>query len=432
MGVLADYESVTSSRFGIVRTVIETEHRPENAPIHVISAITGEIGDVVTGGLPVVGSGASITRDAAFRSAIGEVLERYSAKWVPRGVGVLASYPDLVEPAPHPAGFALFHAAQYAERGFPFVPFSESTVLSWVPAVELASGSPSWLPGQLVYLHHDPDSNEHRISYSTSSGLACAADYDDAVLRALLEVIERDSAMLAWYVQFSPPEVDVSGDPGLSAIERTFFHVPGVRHLALDLSGVHGIPSVLVLVEDDDPFAGGVAFGSACALDARSAWLKAMTEAYHTRLWALDLRRKRPEAVRRPQDVRTLEDHVGFYAVLEHSRYLDFLRHPTARVGIGRLPSWRAPTPSDAVAGVARSLQSSGISAYAVEITAPDVLEAGFRVARVVCPELCRLDVSYRTRYLGGDRLYSAARELGLTDQRLDLDDLNPYPHPFP
>lgn len=427
-----DYESVMSARFGIVRNVIETEHRPENAPIHVISAVTGEIAEIVTGGSPVVGSGASISHDAAFRSAIGEVLERYSAKWVPTDGGVLASYADLVEPAPHPAGFALFHADQYSEPGFPFDPFSESTVLYWVPAVELASGTPSWLPRQLVYLHHDSDQSERRISYSTSSGLACAADYDDAVLRALLEVIERDAAMLAWYVRLSPRGVDVSEDPVLSAIERTYFLVPGVRHVALDLSSVHGIPTILVLVEDEDPATGGVAFGSACALDARLAWLKAMTEAYHTRLWTLDLRRRRGGLVRRVQDVRTLEDHVGFYAVPEHARHLDFLRDPDVTVGIGQLPSWWSPTPSEAVAGLARSLQSSGVSSYALEITAPDVSEAGFHVARVVCPELCRLDVAYRTRYLGGDRLYSAARELGLSDRRLQPDDLNPYPHPFP
>jgi ribosomal protein S12 methylthiotransferase accessory factor len=423
---------VTSSRYGIVRSITEMVHRPGNALIHVVSAATGEVDGVVTGGSPVIGSGANIAHDAAVRSAIGEVLERYSAKWVQPKIGVTGSYLDLREPAPHPAGFALFHESQYSQPGFPFAQFLESTVVTWVPAVELASGVPSWLPGQLVYLHHEPASREKKISYSTSSGLACASTYEGAALNALLEAIERDAAMLAWYLQYSPPAIDISADEELSRIQADRFTVEGVHHLALDLSAIHGIPSVLVLVEDDDPSAGGAAFGSACALDPRVAWLKALTEAYHTRLWALDLRRRRSRAVHRPWDVRSLEDHVAFYAVPEHSRFIDFLRNPGAAVAIDRLPSWRSSSASDAVDALSRALQSSGVSAYATDVTPPDVLDAGFRVVRVVCPELCRLDVAYRARHLGGERLLTMAAELGLADRRLELDDLNPYPHPFP
>lgn len=426
------YSRVTSALFGIIRAVSEAEQRPENALIHVITAATGEIDRLVGGGLPVIGSGASIAHEDALRSAIGEVLERYSAKWVPRRDTIYASYADLDETAPHPAGFALFHSSQYGDPGFPFVPFTENTFVTWVRAVELASDGPSWLPVQLVYLHHDQATTENPISYSTSSGIACALTYEDALLKALLEVLERDATMVAWYIRYSPPLIDISCDSELKAIEQNYFAVQGAHHLALDLSGMHGVPTVLALVEDEDPAVGGAAFGSACALDARSAWLKAMTEAYHTRLWTLNLRRAERRPIRRPLDVRALEDHVRFYAVPENSRYLAFFRNPQTSVRIDRLPSWRCRTPADAVSGIARSLESSGASTYAVEITAPDVMDAGFRVARVVCPELCRIDVPYTARHLGGDRLYTAAASLGLTDRRLDLDDLNPYPHPFP
>ena len=56
----------------------------------------------------------------------------------------------------------------------------------------------------------------------------------------------------------------------------------------------------------------------------------------------------------------------------------------------------------------------------------------GLAVARVIAPELCALDVSHRARFLGGERLRSAAFELGLVREPFEVSDLNPLPHPFP
>jgi ribosomal protein S12 methylthiotransferase accessory factor len=72
------------------------------------------------------------------------------------------------------------------------------------------------------------------------------------------------------------------------------------------------------------------------------------------------------------------------------------------------------------------------VSAYAVDVTSPDVRSAGFRVARVIAPELCQLDVVERARFLGGTRLYEAAYVAGLVDRPLLHAELNPDPHPFP
>jgi ribosomal protein S12 methylthiotransferase accessory factor len=72
------------------------------------------------------------------------------------------------------------------------------------------------------------------------------------------------------------------------------------------------------------------------------------------------------------------------------------------------------------------------VSAYAADVTAPDIREAGLHVVRVVCPELCPLDVIHRARFLGGTRLYRAAHAAGLLPHELAPGDLNPDPHPFP
>jgi ribosomal protein S12 methylthiotransferase accessory factor len=72
------------------------------------------------------------------------------------------------------------------------------------------------------------------------------------------------------------------------------------------------------------------------------------------------------------------------------------------------------------------------VSAYAVDVTSPDVGGEGFHVVRVIAPELCQLDVIERARFLGGSRLYEAAYQVGLVPCPLTVADLNPDPHPFP
>jgi ribosomal protein S12 methylthiotransferase accessory factor len=67
-----------------------------------------------------------------------------------------------------------------------------------------------------------------------------------------------------------------------------------------------------------------------------------------------------------------------------------------------------------------------------VDVTTVDVRAAGMRVAKVIAPELCQLDVRYDARFLGGRRLYHAACDLGWTITPLAFEDLNPAPHPFP
>ncbi len=81
---------------------------------------------------------------------------------------------------------------------------------------------------------------------------------------------------------------------------------------------------------------------------------------------------------------------------------------------------------------VCERLARHGVSAFAVDVTSPDVAALGVSVARVVAPELCALDVSHRARFLGGARLYTAAHEAGLAPRDLVLADLNTLPHPFP
>ena len=133
-----------------------------------------------------------------------------------------------------------------------------------------------------------------------------------------------------------------------------------------------------------------------------------------------------------PDSIESFDPHMLFYSSEEQrgtrrvpGRLEDDARSPRSRPLEGETPGAQI----DAVVG---RLARRGVSAYAVDVTSPDVAELELSVARVIAPELCALDVSHRARFLGGERLTTAAYEAGLLAAPLDVEDLNPHPHPFP
>ena len=99
--------------------------------------------------------------------------------------------------------------------------------------------------------------------------------------------------------------------------------------------------------------------------------------------------------------------------------------------GGGRRARLPGTTATAQVEAICERLARRSASAYAVDVTSPDVREAGLAVVRVVAPELCALDVEHDARMLGGTRLYDEPLRLGVRSGLTEAD-VNPDPHPFP
>lgn len=375
------------------------------------------------------GSGYGVDRRRVRAAAIGEAVERYAAGFVPEEKLVTATARELGPSAPAPESFALFAPEQHAVRGFPFVPFTADTRVRWVAARRLADGADAWLPAQLVYLGFP--TGEPTIGYSTSNGLAAAADWDTALLAALLELVERDAFMLAWNARLSFPRLDWRSSAGLLGYYDRYLAPAGARLSAVDLSDVHGVPVVLAVVRGRP---GALVVGAAASASVEEAWRKAVTEAYAVRKAAREVVVREP---RNPfangfDEVCDFAAHVSVYAYEENAFRAEFLDAAPELRTVAAVAPIEGETATDKLHTVVAGLASTGIDAYAVDVTSPDVREAGLVVARVVAPRLIPLDVRHDARFLGGDRLYTAPVDLGLREGRLSFADLNPDPHPFP
>lgn len=374
-----------------------------------------------------IAGGAERRPEAAADAAVGEAVERYAATYVPHERIVVAAASELGGEAVDPSRFALFDPAQHDGPGFPFVRFDEHVRVPWVEGRALRDGRPAWLPAELVFLG-EPEA-ERRIGYATSSGAACAADPATAILRGLFELVERDAFMLVWRNRLSLPLLEWRGHRKLRELDDRYFAPTGLSHAAVDLSSVHRVPSVLAVVRARrGPGALGVGAGTA-ATPGR-AWWKALCEAFASHAAARRLAALEPWPPA-PDDVASFHDHIRFHAFPEGARAASFLDASGDRVDVRDVPALEGGVSTQTLALLDR-IERAGSSAYAVDVTSPDIRRLGLHVVKTLAPELCALDVSHRARFLGGRRVLRAAFELGLLPRPLHVEELNRDPHPFP
>ena len=426
--------SFVSPLTGVVRRVSATLAAPDE---HRLVSIGCELAD----GAPTIGTPLESftgsehwSADRAEAAAIGEALERYSGSYVPIERVVVATAAELGEDAVDPERFALFSDDQYRRSTFPFKPFRRDTPVGWIEGFSLPDGGRAYLPAQLVYMPWERCvGREVRVGHATSSGLACAGTLEEAALTGLLELVERDAFMLVWHDRLSLPLLDWTRDEAIGRTDRRYFAPTRLRYSAVDLSVFLDVPTVLGVVHGPDGSLGALGVGAASAICVDVAWRKALAEAFSVQRWVRDRALEEPELLRRPAAaIQSFDDHTLYYADEERASRAAFLDASCERRDTRSIRPIEGENVLEQIAAICTRLERRGASAYAVDVTSPDVAAAGLHVVHVLAPELCALDVVEGARFLGGRRLYEAAFEAGLVARPLAPADLNPDPHPFP
>jgi len=417
---------------GIVRLSFQMMAAPGDPKMAHVTCISANSRDTIGGGGADYSGGINPSYDRALAAAIGEAAERYAASCVPVERLRLSPARELTSPHVDPADVGIFSAEQYATNPA-YVPFDAGTPVQWIAGRNVATGEETLLPSQFCYLPDHRVAGEARITYCTSSGLACAATYAEALLSALYELVERDAFVLMWYNRLALPLLDWSGAEELETDERDYYAATGVQYRAVDLSAFCDVPSAMVVVRDASDFV-SVATGAASARTATEAVRKAMREAFQTHAWARQIRIGQPGWKTAPDfsEIRTFEDHVALYAFGNCQAEAAFLDAAPERRRVADVPPLAGPAVGAQIAALVERLQARGVDVYALDVTSPDVRDAGLCVVRVFAPQLARLDAAHAERFLGVPRLYTGAHEAGLVPRPFEPEELNPFPHPFP
>ncbi|MFF8611658.1 TOMM precursor leader peptide-binding protein [Streptomyces sp. NPDC015350] len=325
-------------------------------------------------------------------------------------------------------------------------PFSPDRAIPWVHGWSLRDGHAVLVPEVLTYYH--APGLENRFVQESSNGCASGGCLEEAVYFGLMELVERDAFLLAWYGRAALPEID----------PRTSRR-PATRHMVdrLEMYGYEArffdtrisfpVPVVTGVAVRRDGGLGLMCFGAGAGLDPEAALAGALCEIATD---AVNLRRRTEDDLARlsamAEDfhrVEALHDHPLAYGIPAMGRHASFLLgepgapRPPLRsfdelYGDGSVP----PVSDDLREDLTRcvdAVTAAGFDVIVVDQTMPEQRGLGLTTVGVIVPGLLPIDFGWtRQRALGMDRLRTALREAGLRGHDLADADLNPAPHPFP
>ncbi|MEY2616385.1 MAG: ribosomal protein methylthiotransferase accessory factor [Verrucomicrobiota bacterium] len=400
-----DLRILADSRGGIVRKLLIFESNGHEAPIvpECCSVVMAPFENTKLSNPGFNGEGKGATREDALRGAIGEGVERYAASlWHPSHL-YSASFASLGDRAFDPRWLVLYDDAHYQKDGFGYEPFNPDRLLDWTIGQWLDTHQEVRLPAYATYLNFP--SVTAPLSQTTSSGLATGVSFEDAALRALYELIERDAFMLSWLTRRPGRRIDPAGDR--ESVNRALHQVEslGARIEIFLVDVGTGHPTVVCLGFGDGVSWPGVTIGLGTHANIDIALQKAVFEHGHYGAYLRRLMHEgRHHSVRQPSDVLGSLDHGLFYIHPEQAVHLEFFRAGPERPISLEFLRKQYREPATLAACVAR-LRTMGVRAAAVDITPSDVALAGLRVVRAFGTNLQPIHFGFGYERLNNPRL---------------------------
>lgn len=358
-----------------------------------------------------------------------------------RRTAVLASLDELGDRALDPRVCGVYDDAFYRGQ-HETLPFSPDLRIPWVWGWSLRDQRPLLVPEVTAY-YHAPGGLRHRFVQESSNGRASGGALAEAVYFGLMEVIERDAFLIAWYGGARLPEID----PGTSEVAATRHMVDklamyGYRARFFDTRITFPVPVVTAVAERIDGGMGAVCFGAGASWDPEAALSAGLceiaTDAVNLRARTLRDEARLTAMAEDFDRVRVLHDHplmYGLPAMARHARFLLAGRDPADRVPVAGLRAGHRPAADlrDDVAAAVDAVTGAGFDVVVVDQTMPVQRALGLHTVAVIVPGLVPIDFGWsRQRALRLPRLRTALREAGHVPRDLADDDLNRVPHPFP
>jgi ribosomal protein S12 methylthiotransferase accessory factor len=371
---------------------------------------------------PLLGMGMSLNgADHARLIAMAEAVERYAGRALFQEQTILASANELGGSA---IDITRIPRCSSRERqdGSPLRDLDTESRIRWIQGTDWLTGKDVWVPAIMAcYGIGDLRETEHFWS-PISTGFSVHSDADEALLRALCEVIERDAVEVLWQQMLSlpwiPPHYYPDSVRQLCATgDRQF-----IDTFLFDATTDIGVPTVYcVHVAPHDP---AVRQLVACA--TRRTFADA---AEHAILETFQ--------IRDPVRAENSEGEPGSGSVIDGARYMANPERAAAFDFLLKDTEGRAAKPNDgipeetteALAWIKSRLATKQMQVIIVDRTPDELADLGLTALCAIIPDLQPMPLVWRVRYRAHPRLYSAPHLMGY--RSLSEEELNPWPQPI-
>jgi len=353
----------------------------------------------------------------AYAKAVAEAKEWAACGCIPGNL-IREKFINL-KTAINPETIIKFHSLQYRQKKFPFRPFDERMEYKWTEGINELTGLKVYVLADHVYFPYFPETPYY--CYANSSGVAAYPYWEKAVETSTLELIERDSFMIAYLARIQFPTIQEKGltesiQKRIKELRKVGFKV-WVKDHSLDLA-----PSICVIAQSEEyaytPCASCANFNVEHAIDHALMEVEALI---------LSRFQNGPAESIKPEEVIWPLDHGKLYGQRRYFHRANFLFYGHNKISfneIGRNAVWSWPN-------LLSRFETKGWQL----ITIPLHLSSKYggnddlHIVRSIVPGMVPMTFGFRQEPAGVERLYKIAKDFG--NIKLSYGGLTKFPHPF-
>jgi len=401
------------------------------------------------------GKGADMfDRKATLWPAVGEAVERYAMQFYqPKdGEFIDASWKTLSEPKVDIFDVAGFdnNLRKQKHRAFK-LDFDETTNFRWVKATDLLNKKSIWAPLQWFSFSHvqkhtlgenskitDPDFvQETLLSVPITTGVAAGQNTTDAILRGLLEVIERDAFIIYWLNQIPAKKIDI-----LSFHEERFQKLNNIANrYQLEMYALYfqtDVPAhtVCSIVIDRSGIGPALIVGAKTGLSLSDTAYGALSDTLAQRGLYRNMMDGEEYKKQNFDNIFKIghKERMYYWFDIERLKYIEtFISGKT--VTSNQLPTYpQHHDKSKDLKELLKFFKEKNYSVYYKEILSDRLrnLTEGLSVTVVKIPQMQPLYLEESLRSIAGKRLYEIPDFLGYDKKSEKIDEFYKIPHPFP
>lgn len=412
---------------GVIKMLYEAPLAPDAARIFGCAALCSDQRAIGFPSESEISGSTSLRRDGAIVGAIGEAVERYSAAYTPDEILLRYPYSAVAGDAIAPGSVTLYDAKQESGPAAGYHAPGPDDPIGWVEGWSLTEARAVLVPAFCVYQPYTSPFNEAPVVQMVTTGLACGATVEEAILAGLCEVVERDAAMLLWLQSRRVPKVSLAADLPVGVAEALSRFGPNARHVTLlDATSNIRMPTYVAVWDGPLSTISGAVFSSCAKPGADAAAVGAITELAQCLMWATSLiEGGTPLPDPQKDDFDKIEQHVLWPLRADARPEWAFALSSERRATFD--PDAGTPI-RDVLTTLEQMIErvlAAGLHVIAVNVTSPDIAEAGLHVVRVIIPGAQPLFFGRNLH-----RISARARDLPYADRA--ATGINLHPHPYP
>lgn len=378
-------------------------------------------------------------------SAKFEMLERY-ASVVPRGIPTLrGSYAELLKqgyPVVSPRALTLNKVNMEVEKRYGFVRYTDQDSYRWCPVHELVSNSLHYLPEQALYYDSQLVSKERRFIYETSNGCALGGSYEEAIVYALYELVERDAFLMHWYNRVAPPCFNIEGIRNQALVELVhYLTCIGYEIRMMNITMETGIPAIWAAAIDRNHNGGVKCYNAAGAhsnpekaLEAALVELATSISVYDSMVRKGKIDGRLAELLHKPEAVTNMEDHVYFYSLEGNFSYIEsYYENKEILSFTEYFSSWyQTDEHSCSLGDFLQQFTVHHTEIYVAKMDNRLNQELGLYCVKSIVPSLLTMTFGVLNQRRNLERIQKGAVLAGIRSSEIVVEDINTNPHPFP